>query len=182
MNQKNKKRVAIFALLVANVLSLNALDFVFKIEPTNGVIEKGKEQLIAVTFCSDKQDKYSFQFNLDVEDNLGYGVKLDPKPIKLNAEAFEVSVDLVIDNNEKIIDFGNVKVKEPKSFPFLLKNKGIYKIRYKFEIMKKLWQELFKFEPNEGVINPHSKIDITYKIVYFFFLSLLFDVKDIEFV
>ena len=31
---KNKKRVAIFAFLVANVLSLHALDFVFKIEPT----------------------------------------------------------------------------------------------------------------------------------------------------
>ena len=32
--KKNKKRVAVFAFLVVNVLSLHALDFVFKIEPT----------------------------------------------------------------------------------------------------------------------------------------------------
>ena len=32
--KKNKKRVAFFAFLVTNVLSLHALDFVFKIEPT----------------------------------------------------------------------------------------------------------------------------------------------------
>ena len=133
---------------------LETLPNVFKIEPVNGIIEKGKEVSIAVTFCSEKQDKFQFQFNLDIEDNLGYGVKLDPKPIKLNAEAFEVSVDLVIDNEGKIIDFGNVKVKEPKSFPFMLKNLGIYKITYKFEIMKKLWQELFRFEPSEGIIEP----------------------------
>ena len=69
---------------------LEALPPVFKIEPVNGIIEKGKEVSIAVTFSSEKQDKFQFQFNLDVEDNLGYGVKLDPKPIKLNAEAFEV--------------------------------------------------------------------------------------------
>ena len=82
---------------------LESLPNVFKIEPVNGIIEKGKEVSIAVSFCSEKQDKFQFQFNLDIEDNLGYGVKLDPKPIKLNAEAFEVSVDLVIDNEGKII-------------------------------------------------------------------------------
>jgi hypothetical protein len=139
---------------------LESLPNVFKIEPVNGIIEKGKEVSIAVTFCSEKQDKFQYQFNLDIEDNLDYGVKLDPKPIKLNAEAFEVSVDLVIDNEGKIIDFGNVKVKEPKSFPFMLKNLGIYKITYKFEIMKKLWQELFRFEPSEGVIEPGKEANI----------------------
>ena len=139
---------------------LDQLPPVFKIEPVNGIIEKGKEVSIAVTFCSEKQDKFQFQFNLEIEDNLGYGVKIDPKPIKLSAEAFEVSVDLVIDNEGKIIDFGNVKVKEPKSFPFMLKNLGIYKITYKFEIMKKLWQELFRFEPTEGVIEPGKEANI----------------------
>ena len=62
---------------------------------------------------------------------------MEPKIIKLMAEAFKVSVDLIINNEGKIIDFGNVKVKEPKSFPFILRNLGIYKIRYKFEIMNK---------------------------------------------
>ena len=131
---------------------LETLPPVYKIEPTNGVIEKGKESIISITFCSDKQDKFPFQFNLEIEDNLGYGVKMQPRVIKLMAEAFKVSVELVIDNDSKVIDFGNVKVKEFKSFPFILRNLGIYKIRYKFEIMKKLWQELFKFEPNEGEI------------------------------
>ena len=133
---------------------IETLPPVYKIEPTSGVIEKGKEQLIAVTFVSEEQDKYPFQFNLDIEDNLGYGVKMETKVIKLMAEAFKVTVELVIDNEGKIIDFGNVKVKEPKHFPFVLKNLGIYKIRYKFEIMKKLWQELFRFEPVEGEIEP----------------------------
>ena len=41
---------------------LDALPNVYKIEPVNGIIEKGKEQLIAVTFCSENQDKYPFQF------------------------------------------------------------------------------------------------------------------------
>ena len=42
----------------------------------------------------------------------------------------------------------------------MLKNLGIYKITYKFEIMKKLWQELFRFEPSEGVIEPGKDANI----------------------
>ena len=42
----------------------------------------------------------------------------------------------------------------------MLKNLGIYKITYKFEIMKKLWQELFRFEPTEGVIEPGKEANI----------------------
>jgi hydrocephalus-inducing protein len=132
----------------------------FKFDATNGVVEKGKEQIITVTFNSDKQEKFNFNLTLEIEDNLNYGIKMPPRTIKVSAEAFKVNVDLIINSDNKIIDFGNVKVRDYKSFPFLLKNLGIYKIKYKFEINKKFWQELFKFEPGDGEIEPGKERNI----------------------
>ncbi len=85
---------------------------------------------------------------------------MPPRIIKVTAEAFKVNVDLIINSDNKLIDFGNVKVRDYKSFPFLLKNLGIYKIKYKFEINKKFWQELFKFEPGDGEIEPGKERNI----------------------
>jgi hydrocephalus-inducing protein len=131
---------------------LNNIPPQFKFEATSGTIEKNKELLINVTFCSEKQEKFNFILTLDIEDNMGYGVKMPTRNIKFLAEAFSVNVDLNL--KDKLINFGDVKVRDYKKFPFSLKNLGIYKIKYKFEIGKKLWQELFKFEPAEGEIEP----------------------------
>ncbi|MCQ2815786.1 MAG: hypothetical protein MJ252_00825, partial [archaeon] len=145
-----------------NLSGLENLPEVFKIEPKSGVIEKGKEQHIQVSFCSEKQEKYDFTFNLEIEDNLGYGVKMETKPVQLKAEAFEVSVKLLdLTGQDDTIDFGNVKVREMAWKQFKIKNVGIYKVKYKFEIMKKHFQELFQFDPNEGEIESGAEKTIT---------------------
>lgn len=126
----------------------------FKFSSLNGTIEKKQEQVITVDFCSDHQEKFSFTLNVDCEDNLGYGAKIPTRMIKINAEAFKVSVEPIISAENKILDFGNIKVKDYKIINFSLKNHGIYKVKFKFEINpgKKLWNDLFKFEPSEGEI------------------------------
>ena len=126
--------------------------FVFII--VSGIIDKKQDVVINVNFSSDYQDKFQFSINIDCEDNLGYGVKVPTKTIKIQAESFKVSVEPIINTESKVLDFGNIKVKDYKSIPFSLKNHGIYKVKFKFEINpnRKLWQELFKFEPCEGEI------------------------------
>ena len=136
---------------------LNGLQVVppqFKFDNISGVVEKGKEYLINVDFCSEKQEKFAFTVTIDIEDNLGYGVKQPPKQIKITAEAFKINVELIYNNDQKILDFGSIRVKDYKNIPLILKNLGIYKIKYRFEIYKKAWKEWFRFEPNEGEIEP----------------------------
>jgi len=126
----------------------------FKFDNISGVVEKGKEYLINVDFCSEKQEKFSFTVTIEIEDNLGYGVKQAPKQIKVTAEAFKINVDIIYNNTQNILDFGSIRVKDYKNVPLVLKNLGIYKIKYRFEIYKKSWKDWFRFEPNEGEIEP----------------------------
>lgn len=128
----------------------------FKFSIISGQLEKGKSNSILIEFKSDIQEKYNFVINIDCEDIENYLVKIPTKSIKISAEAFKVNVEPIINSENKVLDFGNLKVNDYKTIPFSLKNHGIYKVKYKFEINshKKTWIDLFKFEPSEGEIEP----------------------------
>jgi hydrocephalus-inducing protein len=70
----------------------------------------------------------SHKLTLEVEDTENVGVKQEPKEIELKAEAFFISVKTDLRNEEDLIDFGNVRVGEPKEKVIALKNEGKYPV------------------------------------------------------
>lgn len=78
-------------------------------------------------------------------------VKNEPKEIPVEAEAFDISVDLKFpDNNtENMLDFGNIRVGDFKDQTFTVKNVGLYTVKFSFVMKKKLFKECFRVEPSE---------------------------------
>jgi len=84
------------------------------------------------------------------------GIKQETKTIALEAEAFDISVDLKFpDNNqENMLDFGAVRVGDIKDACFQVKNVGKYKVVFAFSMKKKLFKENFK------IIEPSDKLEL----------------------
>lgn len=80
--------------------------------------------------------------------------------IELNAEAFDITVDIDLKNPENILDFENVRVGEPKQKVLILTNKGKYPVKYGFNMKKKQTREMFTIEPSEGELQPQETRDV----------------------
>lgn len=75
----------------------------------------------------------------------------NPIDIPIEAEAFDISVDLKFpnDNSENLLDFDAIRVGDFKDQTFTVKNIGLYKIKVSFVLKKKLIKECFRIEPME---------------------------------
>lgn len=108
----------------------------FQVSKTSGTIKPCKEELVEITFSAKKEQKFSPKLMLEVEDTEGYSVKQEPKAIELRAEAFKISLDIKF-SHEQILDFEAVRVGEPKENKLVLKNIGMYSVKFNFTMKKK---------------------------------------------
>jgi hypothetical protein len=53
-----------------------------------------------------------------------------------------------------VLDFGAVRVGEPKENTISIRNEGKYPIRYNFSRKKKLTREIFTVEPEQDELRP----------------------------
>ncbi len=97
-----------------------------------------------------------------MEDTEGYSIKQEPKSIELRAEAFKISLDIKF-SHEQILDFEAVRVGEPKENKLILKNIGMYSVKYNFTMKKKQTREIFTVDPIEGDLQPGEEKSITVK-------------------
>jgi hydrocephalus-inducing protein len=135
----------------------------FAVSKTSGVIKPCKDEVVEITFTAKKEQKFSPKITLEVEDTEGYSVKQDPKAIELRAEAFKISVDVKINNDQSVLDFEAVRVGEPKEKQFSLKNNGMYSVKFNFSMKKKVTREIFTIDPMEGELQPGEEKTITVK-------------------
>lgn len=140
--------------------SAEAIPVEFKISKMDGVLKPCQDVDIEITFSSEKQDQFTHKLTLAVEDTEGYEIKQEPQEIELHAEAFDITVDIDLKNEENILDFEAVRVGEPKQKIVTLTNNGKYPVKYGFNMKKKTTRELFKIEPNEGELQPEEAKDI----------------------
>jgi hypothetical protein len=108
----------------------------FVVSKTNGTIKPCKEELVEITFTAKKDQKFNPKLTLEVEDTEGYNIKQEAKQIELRAEAFKISLDIKF-SHEQILDFEAVRVGEPKENKLILKNIGMYSVKYNFTMKKK---------------------------------------------
>ena len=138
---------------------INNLPEEFLVNNVAGELKPCQETVVEVTFKAIKQNKYKQLLTLEVVDTEGIGIKQDLKNINIEAEAFNITVDLKFPNNneEFLLDFGSVRVYEVKETMFTIKNTGPYKIKYTFNMKKKQFRDCFKVEPAEAELEPNQE-------------------------
>ena len=99
---------------------------------------------IEVIFNALRENKFLEQIKLEVEDVEGNGIKQEEKTISIDAEAFNISLN---DSMVTFLDFGAVRVGEPKELPLYLKNQGQYPISYDFRMKRALTKQMFTITP-----------------------------------
>lgn len=77
----------------------------FNISKTEGVLKACQGVEIEIIFNSEIQDQFNHKLSLEVEDTEGFEIKQEPQEIELVAEAFDITVDIDLKNEENILDF-----------------------------------------------------------------------------
>ncbi len=114
--------------------------------------------MIEILFEAKVEDKFEPHISLEVEDTEGYSIKQDTKQIKIQAEAFKISPTVTIGKEDgQVLDFGAVRVGEPKENTITIKNDGKYPIKYNFTRKKKLTREIFTVEPEQDELKPNEE-------------------------
>lgn len=93
---------------------------------------------------------------IEVCDTEDLNLYQDPLSINIEAEAFDISVDLKFptQNQENVLDFSALKVGEVKEQTLSIKNIGLYKVKFNFAMKKKQFRECFVVEPQDGELDP----------------------------
>lgn len=92
--------------------------------------------------------KFSNKIMVEVCDTEDMQLYQEPLTITIEAEAFNISVDLKFPTpTDSILDFGAMKVGEVKEQILALKNIGLYKVKFNFNMKKKQFRECFVVEP-----------------------------------
>jgi len=142
---------------------LGSLPQEFEVDIKEGLLKPQESKNVTVTFNSVKQQKFSEKLQLEVEDS--EGGKHDTKTIAIEAEAFDVKVDVNFGNEKNLVDFGDVKVFDEATQSLTITNQGIYDVNFNFLMKKKATRDMFSCQPSEGVLNPNQsqQIQITFK-------------------
>lgn len=75
--------------------------------------------------------------------------------IKVQAEAFKISPTVLIGKDDsQLLDYGAVRVGEPKENSITIKNDGKYPIKYNFTRKRKQTREIFTVEPEADELKP----------------------------
>mmetsp|Transcript_8825 Transcript_8825/g.8167 ORF Transcript_8825/g.8167 Transcript_8825/m.8167 type:complete len:1196 (+) Transcript_8825:4508-8095(+) len=136
----------------------------FQVSKTNGQIKPCKEEVIDIIFSAKKEQKFNPKIILEVEDTEGFNIKQENKTIEIKAEAFKISLDIRF-SHDQILDFDAVRVGEPKENKLVLKNIGMYPVKYNFTMKKKQTKEIFTVDPMEGELSPNEEksVAVTFK-------------------
>jgi len=146
-----------------NLKGVEKLPQEFVVSQTSGLLRPTEEKVVDITFQALKQEKFEHLLELEIEDNEKLGMKQPSIEVKLQAEAFDINVNLDPNNPENMLNFGDVRVGDVKEQKFPIKNTGLYDIKYRFVMRKKLFRDNFTIEPAEAVIPPGQEKVITFK-------------------
>ncbi|EGR28756.1 hypothetical protein IMG5_169530, partial [Ichthyophthirius multifiliis] len=166
LNQQAKKQIRIKnngqIPCIWKITGINQLPEEFSFTNTEGELKPCQESIIYVNFKAIKQEKFSHQINLEVQDCEGLDIKQETKSILVEAEAFDISVELKFpeNNQENMLDFGAVRVSDVKDCLFSVKNIGLYQVQFCFVMKKKIFKENFKIEPMKVSLQPGQEKQI----------------------
>jgi Flagellar-associated PapD-like len=139
-----------------NLGGIDLLPEEFEKDKTGGTLKPCETATVNLTFKAIKQFKFHPKVNLEVTDTENIGIKQDPKVINIEAEAFDVKVNINFGNDKNLIDFKDVKVFDEVTQQINLTNSGIYDVKYNFLVKKKIMKDIINFTPPEGLLTPNQ--------------------------
>jgi hypothetical protein len=129
-----------------------------KVSISEGTLQRCQEQVIEITFSAVEEARVEPEIKLEVEDTEQHGIQQEAKVIKIQAEAFKISPSVTVGKDDsQVLDFGAVRVGEPKENTITIKNDGKYPIKYNFTRKKKLTREIFTVEPEQDELKPQEE-------------------------
>lgn len=159
-NIKNTGKVPAFWKLKG----LNQLGPNFVFEQTEGLLNVKQECVLRCHYSSSKPliVRKAVQFEIYDKDATRC---FSSKQIQVSAESFDVSFDLQYPKGFDHLQFGSLKVSQPRTITILLRNKGKYPSMFNFVFTSKKFKSLFRVVPEEGTLNPGDKpsqVNITF--------------------
>lgn len=128
--------------------------------PAAGDLAARSSQRVTVEFTALAKRAIEVDMRVEVTDASG-SAKLTPFPIKVLAEAYNIEVKPRWPNLKYPgIDFGTVRVQEPKTVSLVIPNSGKYPVDFKFNLKTAAIRRLFTFVPDSGTIAPGSQANI----------------------
>jgi hydrocephalus-inducing protein len=134
----------------------------FDIDKLAGCLMADQEEIVNIRFEAKDQLKIEKDIEIEIEDNEDRQLINDELQIlSLRAEGFFIKTELSgFDGPDNFFEFGDVQVAHEMEKQFKLENKGIYPIKYAVEILRKQFKNVFRIEPQKGVLEPEEEIDI----------------------
>ncbi len=136
----------------------------FKLSPAEGkgMLKPGEATDIQIEFTATEQKQYEQEITLLVNDEETNDLKQQPKPIKIKAESYVISVAPRFPVEGKMeLDFGAVRVGEVAERKMYLKNNGLYAVNYRFIMKSKEFRERFTISEMKGSMEAEEEKEIT---------------------
>ena len=114
----------------------------FSINTKEGRLKPNEEILIDVHFKAIKQQKFTESLKLIAEDVENLGIVSEAKEIPIEAEAFDISVELKFpnENTENLLNFEALRAGDYKDQTFTVKNIGLYNVKISFTMKRKVYK------------------------------------------
>ena len=134
---------------------------------TSGELQPTQEAKIEVKFKAIRERKITHKLALEVEDVENMSIRQDAKHISLEAEGFDISVELKFPdvNVENLLDFGSVRVGDFADRTFSVKNTGLYRVKFSFVMKKKATREMFRVEPMDVELEPNQVREVLVRFI-----------------
>jgi hypothetical protein len=141
--------------------------------PLEGVIPANTTIPITLSFTAPNPlmltGKFSMRYS-DAEGGLLSKERVGTKGFRAVAEAYKITaVSMTFEGKEEggsEMDFGLLRVGDYATQVMKIANKGKYKIGYKFQVPKGTMSNLFKIEPEEGIIESGSNVFAEVKVTF----------------
>ena len=151
-----------------NKYDINKIDsYQMKFSSAYGTLQPNEKKVIKVYFIS-AYPIHLGKYNT-IEIISKYSTENNFINFKVQCEVAEAYIENTIIQPKEI--FLTMPIIHKKNTVTII-NPSNLPIHFKWDNVFEAEKLTAEFEPNEGVINPHSKIDITYKIVYFFLATI----------
>lgn len=133
--------------------NIQQLDKNFTLNATEGIINPKSTFVLTAMFTSTKAVVIKKSLILEVS-NKEKTKAFSSYNINFQAEAFEINVDFQFPKGMDCLDFGALKVSQPKTLSCQLTNKGKYQGNFKVQFTNPKIQPHFQITPMEGPIPP----------------------------